>query len=107
MSASFYREVGRAYELLVFYGRHDAANAVRGALSEVTRLREALQAAHEALQHEATKLDVEATYWVPGSSVAGRNPYAHQMHTVLARSAARLRCAPTPNDEASFNPEQP
>lgn len=55
-------------------------------LIEIERLR-------EVLRGEAAKLEVEATYWLPGLRDNLRNPYAHQMHRAFKASAERLRRA--------------
>lgn len=58
-------------------------------MDETARLR-------AVIDQEATKLEIEASYWLPGLRDNLRNPYARQMHSAFKASAARLRAALDP-----------
>ena len=67
--------------------------AVERVCTASSQLKDEVRVLKDALENEATTLEVAAVDWIPGAGINKRNPYAQQMFNTLRSAAARLRRA--------------
>lgn len=87
--SSAFGVAGREYRSFLL----NAAPDISALIAEVRALRERVSELTTTVEKASVDLDVQATFWVPGSQMNVRNPYARQMFEALRGASQGLRNA--------------